>query len=332
MKKIFKTKAISLLLTALLLLLPLLLSSCTDENVGYEWTISGDGERVWNEENSYYRYDIPIGYTVEFNPLYYFDDEIGSGYYDDTYYFRSYERDGDIVSVKNAGEYTYYANNEGAASISALIAGDKSNAVLYNSGAVSDMDTGVVEALDALMAASSGAKEVEVSVLYDATRYDIRLYDSTGCVYRIYGALYRYDGELWYLNYDKLPNDHFDANGKFSYRRGSVEIYPIAENAELLQTVNNVRLSLTDVYTTYVYEEDEVAAEYDENTLDPELNARAWFWLLYSGLAFGLPIWPLAVGFTNATSCDHGRNKRWMYLSIGAGVWVIMGIIIALIL
>ena len=331
MKKIFKTKAMSLLLAALILLLPLLLSSCTDENVGYEWTISGDEERIWNEMNSYYRYDLPVGYTVNFTPIYCFDGEIEYGAYE-SYRIRSYDRDGDIIGVAFDHDYTYYVNEEGAASIDALVAGDKSNAALYNSGSMADMDTDVVTMLDSLASASSGAKEVEVSVLYDATRYDIRLYDSTGCVYRIYGALYRYEGGLWYVNYDKLSNDHFDAEGDFSYRRGSVEIYPIAENAELLQTVNNVRLSLTDVYTTYIYEEDEVAAEYDENTLDPELNARAWFWLLYSGLAFGLPVWPLAVGFTNATSCDHGRNKRWMYLSIGAGVWLILGIIIAIIL
>jgi hypothetical protein len=332
MKKIFKVKAISLLLAALLMLVPLLLTSCSDENVGYEWGVSGDEERIWNEMNSYYRYDLPVGYTVKFNPTYYFDDEVGSGYYEDTYHFASYERDGDIVRVEYDGYYTYYVNEEGAASIDALVAGDKSNAALYNSGSMADMDTDVVTMLDSLASASSGAKEVEVSVLYDATRYDIRLYDSTGCVYRIYGALYRYEGGLWYVNYDKLSNDHFDAEGDFSYRRGSVQMYPIDENAELSQMIDNVRYNLVYIHTTYIYEEDEVDTEPENEPIDPELSARGWFWLIYSGLAFALPVWPLLVGFSNAASRDHGRNKRWMYLSIGAGVWLILGIIIAIIL
>ena len=331
MKKIFKMKSMAIALLITILISVLSLVSCGLSPIElYDWEISDDESMVWNEDREYYRYDLPIGYKVDFRPSYYFEGDWEAIIYN----VESYARDGEIIALYSsyASEEYYYATDVGKASIDALIAGNYESLKLYYEYCTSDIGIDTLELLGDLDISGAPGREIDVSELRYLERYDVRAYDSTGCVYYVHGALYEYEGATWYVNYDKLSNNHFDANGNFSYRNGTVTMYPIYESTVLGRKIEDAKGNLTEIDDSFIYEEDDLASDDEQVEIDPELSAKIWFWAVYVIVAFALPAWPLAVGFVNSCSPKHGRDKWWRMVSLGSLIWIIFGIAIMLIL
>ncbi len=83
-----------------------------------------------------------------------------------------------------------------------------------------DFDMTLLESLDELAASGTEAFSIDVRDLRLAECYEIVIY--RGFEETVHGAIYILDGAYCYLNYVNLGNQHFDADGYFSYRSGEV--------------------------------------------------------------------------------------------------------------
>ena len=291
----------------------------------YEWDVTTDGSMIWNEDREYYLYEMPFGYKVDFRSSYFFDGTVDIN--GEEFEITSYARDGEIIEIENNYLYdyfwTYYVTDAGRASIDALVGGNYTSVRLYNYGEVADIDSATLVALDSL---NTGA-EVQVADLENLNFYEIRTYDSTDNVYYVYGALYEYDGGMWYLNYDRLSNDHFDADGNFSYRRGSVTMYRV-DGAPVHSTI----LEAEDLFY-YFYEDGEFEAGFfDGIKVNGDIAAKIGFWVVFALVGAILPIWPLVVGIKNSRSAKHARGRHWLIMSLASALWIVLAIVIALII
>lgn len=77
---------------------------------------------------------------------------------------------------------------------------------------------------------------VEASLKMDVTDLKDKLVatlyacGADGSLRREHGGFYELEaGAVYYLNYDALDNSYFDANGKFSYRRGEVDLARLSD-------------------------------------------------------------------------------------------------------
>lgn len=321
-------KILSALLVAILLISSL--SVCVyaeeaEQTEVYEWDATTDGNMIWNDDREYYLYEMPFGYKVDFRRTYFFDDTVDIN--GEEFEISSYARDGEIIEIENDYLYdyfwTYYVTDAARASIEAFVGGSYSSVRLYNYGEVADIDSATLAALDSL---NTGA-EVQVTDLADLNFYEIRTYDSTDSVYYVYGALYEYDGGMWYLNYDRLSNDHFDADGNFSYRRGTVTMYQVdgtPAHSTILEAEENFY---------YFYEDSEFEAGFLDNVkVNGVVLAKFGFWAVFVIVGIALPVWPLIAGIKNSRSAKHAKGRHWLIMSLASVVWIVLAVVIALII
>lgn len=321
-------KILSVLLIAMLLICSL--SVCvnaeeTAEPEVYEWDATTDGNMVWNDDREYYLYELPVGYNVDFRQYYYFDGVVDINGSEGS--ISSYARDGEIIELEYDYGYEYdwmyYATDLGRASIDALVDGSYASVRIYNYGDVADLDADTLAGLDSL---DTGA-EVQVTELEDLNYYEIRTYDSTDSVYYVYGALYEYEGGMWYLNYDRLSNEYFDADGNFSYRRGAVTMYQV-DGTPLYSTILDAEDSFYYYYGMSEYETD----IFDGFNINGVTLAKVGFWVVFVLIGIVLPVWPLVKGIVNSRSAKHARAKHWLIMSLASAVWIVLSIVIALII
>ena len=136
---------------------------------------------------------------------------------------------------------------------------------------------------------------------------------------------------------DILDNSHFDANGLFSYRNGTVEISRLdgsvvnelkAKNHELIPKVNN-----------HIYEDFIVDGIYDENgnyidyeePIYTEFN-MTFFWIGFILVGFVVPAVPTVFGFVLPNTKKCKNNKGWYALAGFGLVWMLSALGIMLIL
>ena len=328
MKKMFKIKALYLVLFAVLLFSLVTVGAYAEEGEAYSWDMTTDEGTVWNEDREYYRYDVPFGYTVDFNPNYYFADEIEYSVLF-SYNIMSYARDGEIIAIYDVDiyDYYYYATEEGKASIDALVGGNYTTARIYDDGYAAVIDKTVVDSLDKL---NTGV-EVDVSELADLNCYQIRIYDSTDSVYYVYGSLYEYQGKMYYLNYDRLSNEYFDADGEFSYRRGSVTIYPV-DDAGAYSAILDAEDNMSWFEKDREYEDDSAVLGDLGFDVDGEIVSLIIFWFIFVAIGIILPVWPLIKGIKNSRSDKHARKRYWLFASLASLVIIVIDVVIMLLL
>lgn len=334
MKKLFNKRLLSALLVSVLLICVFGVVAFADEvegNEPYEWEMSTDEGTLWNDDREYYRCKLPLGYNVDFRCTYYFANDVYSnGSYLE---ISSYSRDGEIVIVEGSyisDEYfSYYATDEGRKSIEDFVQGSYTAVRLYDNGFTADLDTTVLRKLDELYIDSN--RSVDVTELEDLNRYEVMVYDSTDSVSHAYGALYEYEGGMWYLNYDKLSNEYFDADGNFSYRRGRVTIHEVVDPAlrlKILEAEENL-----DYEYSYEYEDGNGLGSFDGlEKVDDVLIAKIGFWMVLISIGLALPVCMLFVGIKNSRSAMHGKGKHWLIMSLACAVWIVIAIAIALII
>ncbi len=325
MKKLFSKRVLSALLSFVLLLSAFSVVAFAEEDEGYEpyeWEMSTDQAMLWNDEREYYSCDIPFGYKLDFVRTYYFANEVYSNRRN--YEICSYARDGEILIATStdyyASETLYYATEKGRKLIEDFVSGDYASVRLVDNRRMADMKKSTLMGLDLL---DTGV-EIDVTVLADLNYYEIVTYDSTDSVYHVYGALYEYEGGMWYLNYDKLSNDHFDADGNFSYRRGKVTLYEVKDEA-LRADVLKAEEDLGYMEESY-YEED------DKSLVNTVVVAKIGFWIVFVAIGFALPAWTLVGGIKNSRSETHGKGKHWLIMSLASGVWILIAASIAMII
>ena len=312
----------AVLLLACTLALPISATkeSATPPEGAREWDLSEDGKTLTSGFDVYTLYTLPVGYYLDYHTYYEYANPT------DTYAgVVSYEKDGAFVWLTKSTP-TFYATEAGAKSLDAFLEGEigkyRLNDAANTYKNTSALTAETVDALEALTAAGKSKKTTEVSALRNAERYDVTAHDKTDTVATVVGAVYHMDGVYYYLGYQGLGNQFFDADGNFSYRSGSVDLVPL--DATLTETVEDAIDQLDYERVEYEYEDD----EYDSSPLfGNKEDSISAFWCATVFFGILLPIAPLVMGLVLPHSQKRGYPKYWYALAIAAALWIFFTII-----
>ena len=331
MMKMNLKKRILFTLLSLALILPLvILGVSADEHEHVKWSLSEDG-MILSGDKTYYAYEFPAGgptiYGEAMNLYVYYNNvendwirEVADDEYATATVYAPYY-DSEIVFLSIFGEWYLYATPAGKAEMDAFASGRSTNYFLrVKSHESAPLDPSVVTSMEVARAKDGNKRTEEVVNLKTAHRFDVIVYDSTYTHAYTVGAVYRLeDGRDYYLHYLSLGNQHFDADGNFSYRSGSVELTLLDE--EISAKLDGVGENITPWYTNYTYED------------EMELVAPApVFWTLYVLFVMGMPLALLIVGLAMARSKKRGYPKYWYILSIIAALWLLAAILLMILL
>lgn len=164
---------------------------------------------------------------------------------------------------------------------------------------------------------------LDVTMLKTALEHKIVGYDGTGAYACVYGGVYYADDAYYYIHYMTLENQFFDADGNFSYRRGTVE---------------GIRLTDRQVSTLFAaaengsYRVSEHTYEGEDSYVYDEDSAIAVFIVGAVILGFLFPLPFLIVGICMARSRKRGYPKYWYALTAAAAAWMVTALILMVVL
>ena len=234
--------------------------------------------------------------------------------------FYIYETDttDDLVFVNDYSSYnetrTVHANARGKEILEKFQSGEYSSYKLfrdtdyYSSG----FNSAFIKTLDDMPA----TMELTVSSMEYLQRYDVAGLDETGTLYRVHGAFYEYKNNFYYVNYDALDNTYFDADGNFSFRRGTVKLVEVPENieSEIRSAASGIRYSGDDyIHTFDVY-----------NTASDNFGDVILFVISTVILGYLIPLVPFVLSIIFAHSKKALYPKRWYLLTLCSSVWMIV--------
>lgn len=129
-------------------------------------------------------------------------------------------------------------------------------------------------------------------------------------------GIYVMDGAYYYLNYEQLGNQHFDADGNFSYRSGTVALTDAETYREGIETQ---LAPLLDPPFEEMYDDYSITGigGADFSTVETVL---LWVGCILLGLVAPLPF--LIIGLVVSGSEKLGRPGYWRVLSYIALVWM----------
>lgn len=330
MKLNLKNRILFTLLSVVLILPLLAFCASAEDSEFVEWSMTEDG-MILSGDKTYYAYEFPAGGPDIYDEalsLYVYYNELegdwiekitGSQYVTATVY--APYRDSEIVFLDIRGEWYLYATPTGKAQMDIFVSGRSSNYFLRSKPYMSaSVDSSVVNAMEFARAQTGNKRTEEVVNLQDAYRFDVIVYDSTYTYAYTVGAVYRLeDGRDYYLHFLSLGNQHFDAEGNFSYRSGSVELTLLDE--KISTELDDVEERIVGRYTDYTYEGD----------VDLIISKPA-FWVLYVLVIMGAPVVFLFVGLAMARSKKRGYPKYWYILSLIAALWIFLAILLMILL
>ena len=161
-------------------------------------------------------------------------------------------------------------------------------------------------------------QRVNVTSLQNVETHIIYGMDETGTFGHEHGAIYVLNGEYWYINYDALDNSHFDSDGYFSYRSGTVTMKK-ADTAAF----EAILAARTEFHIQYTYQSD-APTPIDED------GARIIFSLL-TILFLTLPVAALAFSLVLYLREKKPRRLRYLITTILAAAWLTLWLILLII-
>ncbi len=306
-------KKIILVLFALIIMLTLCIIASADDYT--EWTISEDGETLMVGNDTYELYKGYMYPTDRFLPeiSYVYENRVN---YD--YLKKNYEDDGIMVLSSYSDSLRYiYVNNEGRAALNQFLNGKYSSYKIYEGQRIVSAPSSWINLLD-----GGSIVTVDVRDLKYCETYEVLGYDSTGTIAHTVGAIYADDTSYYYVNYDKLSNNYFDANGYFSYRQGTVKAYKLnaTQSLDVQEYINNFHALDT------IYETDK------DDSFDGFGKGFYVFIFVFVTVLFGfvIPLVPVIIGAIRVVKGKTRNPKRWYLLFIGCALWILLTICILL--
>lgn len=304
-------------------------AAAAEESRYVEWTLSEDEETLTGDGKVYTVYYAPISYTFDTKNRFVYENTVERSIGTTT--VRSYAYSGEYAWLHRDGYSRLFVTDKGRQMLSEFFSGETA---LYR---LLDMDENVAsfDAATAQMLAtmhSAGASaEMDVRELEGVTRYEIEAYDETDSLFYQYGCVYRLsDGKYYYLHYLTLDNAHFDSDGDFSYRSGSVKLVLLSDNIGTVIEDAAGRTEYRERTTTY--ERDLYAAEGEYTDTDGSGFWIVAFWVVFALLGFAAPLPFLIAGFVLPRSKKRGYPEYWYILAIIASIWLLLSGVLFVIL
>ncbi len=326
------SKLLAFLLITLLTASTLCLFVGADDRTGVKWTmLDQNHQRISGDGVIYHRIELPVGCEVfSLAPTYHYANP-PEGYGAAGSVF-SFEKGGYLIGVALYGQATaYYCREDMLDELQAYLNGE-SGVYILRAPAVDPRDFRATDLFydfseDQAQALLSGesAETVtcDVTLLKDLPKLELRLRDQSGMLNTHLGTIYCFaDGTYGFVDHKKLDNSHFDADGYFSYRQGTVTLFKL--NSSLAREIGIATAEGYNLRSTYTYEE-----AYDEDYYE---SIEDSFWVLVVFAGYLLPIAPFVVGLVFANSPKMGRSKRWYIVAGLAAVWLLLAVVLTVIL
>ena len=328
MKMNWKTRVL-LFALSLVLLLPLLSVSVFADEDGelVEWELSEDELTIFGNGKEYSVY-VPMS-TIPF----YSEPKQVYSYANDVFFsedgpFGSYISnvhapgpDSEFIWLYVKDGFYIFATEAGTRQLNNFLSGKTDNYFLrteqYKSEALAPS---VFEAMEKVREQQDNKKTVEVSRLRSALRFEVIVYEETQTFAYAVGAVYRLeDGKDYYLHYLSLGNQHFDADGNFSYRSGSVEL--TALDADVSTELDAVAEKIVYKKTVYMDEAD-----------DSMIISETSFWILYVIISVVIFVTLLLLGLLLSRSKKKRSSQYWRILCVIAVIWIFLAILLMVLL
>lgn len=294
------------------------------------WELSDDGKTLTGNDIVYTQIDIPAGYHVDFSTEYIYASEIETKLFKNgSCYPVSPQKNSKVVCLVNNYENTYYTyvTYKEKSSLQNFYNNIVSKFRIQNpndSMEYTDFPEYMILHLDNLARANEQNVNFDVSALKDHLYVEFIARNQSDYMSMTFGGIYKIDYDYYYVNYTKLNNGYFDANGDFSYRSGTVSLTKI--DSDLLKDIKDFENAMTKHSYESEYEEDEIDVTFDKTT------AKVLFWIIFVIFGFLVPIAPLIVGFTFALSEKRGYPKHWYLVAFLSLAWMALSLILAIIL
>lgn len=317
-----KKKLICLLLVCLLI--PALCVSVLAEEEEYaQWIISEDGEELSLDGKTYTWYPLAYGDIIKPEERFIYENEVENPVNGDELTV--------IINPDNPHmvflvEYEYrnevervYVTEEGRRILDAYVNREFAEYLLTDDYDASVISSDMAAQLDAQ---TENQKSVEVTQLRERNCYEIVGYDETHTVVHTHGAIYLLADGYYYINYDALDNTHFDSNGNFSYRSGSVTLVKLGEKhaREISDAIGDMDSWSSEFMSEL--ETDEIEVETD--------SAEIVFFVLSVIGGLVIPVAPLVLGLVFARSKKSVNPHKWYLLSSLAALWIILAAVIVM--
>ena len=140
------------------------------------------------------------------------------------------------------------------------------------------------------------------------------------------------DGSYYYLCFKDLDNSYFDADGYFSYRSGSVQVYKLDDKSRL--SIDESIANMTTKEHKKIYEDSVINGHYDiygnpidhtddYNISSNRIGAVILFFVITFVLGIIVPVVLLILGLVLANSQKSGKGKCWYALVASAALWIL---------
>jgi len=312
-----KVKILSFL-TAVVLLISIMIPTVAAKEVS--WTLSEDDQTLSDGTNTYTYYATITYLDLETKKVHSYNDTVDHSTDGDCTVCANPDVSG-VVWLEGWDVIYLYATEEGRQKLDSwfvdrTIGGYRVWTDLGSAALERELLNGMNDAAEG---PNAMMRTVMVSELAELELYEIYAHDESELFVKICGAVYRWDdGSYYYLDYTTLDNSHFDANGNFSYRNGTVTLTLLDEelSARFAETVANVS--------------DEFIPEYSWDPVDWGIIPQVIFWIFYVlvGLVAPLPFFVLGIVLANIRRI--GRPKYWYVMSAFSLLWGIVALILGI--
>ncbi len=306
-----------------------------EEYIPVEWNLDENLEYIYGGGKRYDRYYVKGAFYGDADSVFYFKNY---AYYDGSscqvYGESAYPH---IVSVKTEPGYScIFVDDEGKEILDSFL--DGTDCIYYlemYDEMYTKIDKDIAEHLkEAYGDESADLKWINVNELGEANIYEITVHDRTETKAYQQGAVYFMpNGHLYYVCFEDLDNTHFDADGYFSYRSGSVQAYELddEERAIIEGSVDKMERKVHkkiyeyDVIRGYCdvngNDIDDFGFDYDDG--DYIIGIKVMFIVTTVIIGIVAPAVLLVFGVVLARSKKTGKAKCWYALSVSSAVWLL---------
>ena len=278
------------------------------------WELSDDETELYYGSKTFTLYEPYFPLTIVGDRVYGYDYALND--------YRSVDTNDRNAVYAEVGVLRY-VTEEGTSALDRLMEGEAASYMLaLVSGActpiANDLVTMLTKAPEDAEKRTFDVRDLENALYYRLL--GVEAYGFYGCAY---GAVYKYEGEFYYIHYMDLGNQCFDADGNFSYRRGTVE--GVKLEGDLVASLHTVGQNMTFYPLEYIDLGEN--GNFDPGT-DDLFSARSAFstGMVFFGIMAPIPF--LVIGLVFPRSHRKGYPKYWYILAGVAGLWMLLAILL----
>lgn len=280
-----------------------------------EWSLSYDEETLTFGTYTFDLYDPLFPVQLVGEKAYYYNYALED--------YRAVETNAESNAVYASIIGTVYATEKGVEALDRLMEGEAASYMLASvHGACAPISNDLVTLLTKTPE-DAEKRTFDVRDLENALYYSLLGVESYGFYGCAYGAVYAYEGEFYYIHYMDLGNQCFDADGNFSYRRGTVE--GVKLEGDLVAELHTVGQDMNFYPLEYI---DAGEEKNFDDTADYFDSARSAFIVGMVVFGFMIPTPLLIVGLVFPRSAKRGYPKYWYILAGVAALWMVLSVLL----